>query len=79
VLSTQSLDPRTPDTAMLTEEVDTWEAERNKNHAKGDWQFTTANACVKLGELATMARQVHTSRPRNTLGEHDDCITSRRG
>jgi uncharacterized small protein (DUF1192 family) len=51
VLSTQCLDRRIPDKAMLTEEVAAWEAERNKRHVKADWQFTTADARVKLKRL----------------------------
>ena len=51
VLSTQCLDRRIPDKAMLTEEVAAWEAERNNKHAKADWQFTTADARVKLKRL----------------------------
>jgi hypothetical protein len=48
VLSTQCLDRRIPDKAKLTEGVAAWEAERNAKHAKADWQFTTADARVKL-------------------------------
>jgi hypothetical protein len=35
----------------LIEEVAAWEAARNKNHAKADWQFTTADARLKLKRL----------------------------
>jgi len=51
VLSGQCLERRIPDKAMLTEETAAWEAQRNKKHAKADWQFTTANARVKLKRL----------------------------
>jgi uncharacterized small protein (DUF1192 family) len=51
VLSTQCLDRRIADKPTLTEEVAAWEAHRNKNHAKADWQFTTADARVKLKRL----------------------------
>jgi len=51
VLSTQRLDRRIPEKAMLTEEVAAWEAERNNKHTKANWQFTTADACVKLKRL----------------------------
>ena len=47
VLSGQCLDRRIPDKQNLIEEVAAWEATRNKNHAKADWQFTTADARVK--------------------------------
>ena len=51
VLSSQCLDRRIPDKTTLTEEVAAWETERNKKHAKADWQFTTADARVKLKRL----------------------------
>ena len=51
VLSFQCLDRRIPDQQLLKEEVDTWEADRNKKHAKADWRFTTENARVKLKRL----------------------------
>lgn len=51
VLSGQCLDRRIPDKAMLTEETAAWEAERNNKHSKADWQFTTADARVKLKRL----------------------------
>jgi uncharacterized small protein (DUF1192 family) len=51
VLSGQCLERRIPDKAMLTEETAAWEAQRNKKHAKTDWQFTTADARVKLKRL----------------------------
>ena len=46
VLSIQCLDRRIPDKQSLVEEVDAWQNQRNKNHAKADWQFTTADARV---------------------------------
>ena len=51
VLSTQCLDRRIPDKQTLTEEVGAWENDRNKHHAKADWQFTTADARIKLKRL----------------------------
>jgi uncharacterized small protein (DUF1192 family) len=48
VLSGQCLDRRIADKQTLAEEIAAWEASRNKNHTKADWQFTTANARVKL-------------------------------
>lgn len=50
-LSRQCLDRRIPDKQNLIEEVAAWEARRNKHHAKADWQFTTAEARVKLKRL----------------------------
>lgn len=51
VMSGQCLDRRIPDKQNLLEEVAAWEVSRNKSHAKADWQFTTANARVKLKRL----------------------------
>ena len=51
VLSTQCLDRRIADKQTLTEEVVAWEDSRNNKHAKADWQFTTADARIKLKRL----------------------------
>ena len=51
VLCRQCLDQRIPDKQALIEEVTAWQGQRNKNHAKANWQFTTANARVKLRQL----------------------------
>jgi hypothetical protein len=51
MLSAQCLDRRIAYKQTLVEEVAAWEARRNKNHTKADWQFTTANARVKLKRL----------------------------
>jgi len=51
VLSGQCLDRRIPDKQTLIEEVAAWQHSRNKNHAKADWQFTTADARIKLQQL----------------------------
>ena len=51
VFSAQCLDRRIPDKQTLTEEVAAWEDNRNRKHAKADWQFTTADARVKLKRL----------------------------
>ena len=51
VLSSQCLDRRLPDKQTLTEEVLAWEDDRNKHHAKPDWQFTAHDARVKLKRL----------------------------
>jgi uncharacterized small protein (DUF1192 family) len=50
-LSTQCLSRRIPDKQTLTDEVAAWQAERNKKHARADWQFTTVDARVKLKRL----------------------------
>jgi uncharacterized small protein (DUF1192 family) len=51
VLSSQCLDRRIPDQQVLKVEVEAWEADRNRKHARADWQFTTADARVKLRRL----------------------------
>ena len=51
VVSSQCLDRRIADKQILIEEVAAWEDDRNKNHAKADWQFTTADARIKLKRL----------------------------
>ena len=51
VLTSQCLDRRIPDQHALIDEVDAWENARNNKHAKADWQFTAADARVKLKRL----------------------------
>ena len=51
VLARQCLDRRIPDQATLTSEVAAWERDRNAAVVKVDWQFTTADAPVKLKKL----------------------------
>jgi hypothetical protein len=50
-VSSQCLDRRIPDKQTLIEEVAAWEDDRNKNHTTADWQFTTADARIKLKRL----------------------------
>ena len=51
VLARQCLDRRIADRATLAGEVAAWEARRNAAAAKANWQFTTADARVKLKKL----------------------------
>ena len=51
VLARQCLDRRIPDAATLTREVAAWELRRNAAAVKADWQFTTADARIKLKKL----------------------------
>ena len=51
VLSSQCLDRRIPDKQTLVEEVAAWEQDRNANHAKANWHFTTPDARIKLKHL----------------------------
>ncbi len=51
VLSSQCLDRRIPDKQILVEEVAAWQQDRNANHAKANWHFTTPDARIKLKHL----------------------------
>ena len=51
VLARQCLDRRIPDATVLKREVAAWEKARNAAVVKVDWQFTTADARVKLKKL----------------------------
>ena len=51
VLSSQCLDRRIPDKPDLADEIGAWVTDRNKNHTKADWQFTTGDARVRLKRL----------------------------
>lgn len=51
VLARQCLDRRIPDRETLADEVAHWEKARNQAAVKADWQFTTADARVKLRKL----------------------------
>jgi hypothetical protein len=51
VLSAQCLDRRIPDKPALIEEVAAWQEDRNENHTRADWHFTTADARIKLKRL----------------------------
>jgi hypothetical protein len=50
-LPSQCLDRRIADRQKLKSEIVAWEADRNKHHAKADWQFTTDDARIKLKHL----------------------------
>ena len=51
VLSSQCLDRRISDKHILVAEVAAWEHDRNANHAKANWRFTTPDARIKLKHL----------------------------
>src|SRR5262249_21240978 len=48
VLARQCLDRRIPDQEVLAREVAAWEQQRNEAKVQADWQFTTADARVRL-------------------------------
>ena len=51
VVARQCLDRRIPDLDTLKREIAAWERGRNAAAVKVDWQFTTADARVKLKRL----------------------------
>ncbi len=51
VLMGQCLNRRIPDAEALDREVCQWESQRNRVGAKVDWQFSTADARIKLKRL----------------------------
>jgi len=50
-LARQCLSQRIPDQATLASEVNAWEEDRNSKVVKVDWQFTTADARIRLKHL----------------------------
>jgi hypothetical protein len=50
-LARQCLSQRIPDQAALASEVNAWEKDRNSKVVKVDWQFTTADARIRLKHL----------------------------
>ena len=59
VLTNQCLDRRIPDKASPEKEVATWQAHRNKHHARADSQFKTKDA---RAELKRLCRQMWATR-----------------
>lgn len=51
ILGRQCLDRRIPDRDQLKHELTAWQHRRNESQDKVDWQFTTADARVKLKRL----------------------------
>lgn len=51
VLARQCLDQRLESTEKLQREVEAWEVERNERQVEIRWQFTTADARIKLHRL----------------------------
>jgi DDE superfamily endonuclease len=51
VLSRQCMGDRVPDQTALVSSVDQWQRDRNARRATIDWQFTTADARIKLRRL----------------------------
>ncbi len=51
VLANQCLDRRIPDQKSLSTEIEAWQKDRNRHHARADGQFTTQDALIKLKHL----------------------------
>jgi hypothetical protein len=51
VLEKQSIGGRIPDRAALAARLKAWQKARNRSREKVDWQFTTADARIKLKRL----------------------------
>jgi hypothetical protein len=50
-LATQCLSRRIPDKHTIATEIDAWQTNRNRKCTKANWQFTTADARIKLKRL----------------------------
>ncbi len=61
VLDRQCLDRRIPDKVTLAGEVAAWEARRNALQVKVDWQFTAADARIKLRRLYPVLKEQNIS------------------
>ncbi len=57
VLTRQCLDQRIPDKDTLIREVAAWETRRQRASVKVDWQFTTADARIKLKRLYPIVKE----------------------
>ena len=62
ILARQCLDRRLADRLKLTREVAAWEGDRNEMECQIDWQFTTAEARVKLKRLYPVIKPVNSGR-----------------
>jgi len=51
VLSRQCMGGRVPDKPTLVAATDRWQKDRNTDRTTIDWQFTTADARIKLRRL----------------------------
>jgi len=61
VLARQCLDRRIPDRGALDREVGAWEGARNAAAVRVDWQFSTADARVKLKRLYPVLEPVESA------------------
>ncbi|MCC6763493.1 MAG: transposase, partial [Deltaproteobacteria bacterium] len=61
VLSRQCLRRRIPEAGILATEVAAWETARNTTKGKVRWQFTTADARIKLQRLYPVIQSVNSA------------------
>jgi hypothetical protein len=61
VLARQCLSRRIPDRATLSREVAAWQDKRNQAQHIIDWQFTTADARIKLKRLYPVVKEQNSS------------------
>ena len=61
VLARQCLDRRIADLEALRREIAAWERDRNAEAVRVDWQFTTADARVKLKRLYPLLEQIESA------------------
>ena len=61
VLARQCLDRRIADLEALRREIAAWERDRNAAAVRVDWQFTTADARVKLKRLYPLLEQIESA------------------
>jgi len=64
VLPSQCFDRRISDEQILSDEIAAWEHDRNANHAKANWHFTTPNARINLKHLYPSIRLKQATRTR---------------
>ena len=61
VLARQCLERRIADLEALRREIAAWERDRNAEAVRVDWQFTTADARVKLKRLYPLLEQIESA------------------
>jgi hypothetical protein len=71
VLIRECLDRRMADCKTLAKEAAAWQKRRNKHHAKSNWQFTTADARVKLKALYPTFWLTRTTSSRSRVAVQD--------
>ena len=62
VLAWQCLDRRNESAEVLVGEVEAWEMDRNERMVEVKWQFTTADARIKLRRLYPTTQQRRSTR-----------------